>query len=277
MKKILIAGDSITEGIIGFSYVKNLRQQTHDVEIINMGLGGDTLIGISNRLIEHLKTTEDSYDAIIIEAGHNDILLPEYENREGLFKATAIGLENRGSYPITDGTVFFNQYETTLKVVQNLTSDPLYITTLSCLNENPDSATMTLRNQYNVAIKKLALNNDVNLIDIGERFDTYLKHCETVDYLMNDYLRAFIIDSKMTKSHALLSHLSKERGLNLTIDGAHLNHAGCNLYTDAFIEALDLTEFLNDDLDMEDPNESLLDILRETIVKASDNPRKSEQ
>ncbi|MDK2866073.1 MAG: hypothetical protein PWP51_1561 [Clostridiales bacterium] len=235
--KLLIAGDSITEGITGISYVAKLEERHPTLEITNLGLGGDTLIGISNRVLEHLKKHFD-YDAIIIEAGHNDILLPFFEHGEMPFKITAKSLEARGSVPITDGDIFLNQYDTLLKLIPQVTSAPIFITTLSCIGERLSRYTNLKRHHYNEIITSLAKKYGVVLIDIAAAFDHYLQMCMTNDYLMNDFFRAFVIDSKVIKSHQYLNDLSAERGLNLTIDGVHLNDTGSDLYADTIAKSL---------------------------------------
>ncbi|MBS7528251.1 SGNH/GDSL hydrolase family protein [Fusibacter paucivorans] len=235
--KLLIAGDSITEGITGISYIEKLEERYPALEITNLGLGGDTLIGISNRVLEHLKKQSD-YDAVIIEAGHNDILLPFFEHGEMPFKITAKSLEARGSVPITDGDIFLNQYDTLLKLLPQVTNAPIFITTLSCIGERLSRFTNLKRHHYNEIITSLADKYGVVLIDIASVFDHYLQMCMTNDYLMNDFFRAFVIDSKVIKSHQYLNDLSAERGLNLTIDGVHLNDTGSDLYTDTIAKSL---------------------------------------
>lgn len=74
-KKVLIIGDSITEGILGINYVEMLQNKFREIQFYNMGLGGDTLQGISDRLLKEISINR--YDIIIIEAGHNDIILPK--------------------------------------------------------------------------------------------------------------------------------------------------------------------------------------------------------
>jgi lysophospholipase L1-like esterase len=235
--KLLIAGDSITEGITGISYVAKLEKRYQNLKITNLGLGGDTLIGISNRVLEHLKKNPH-YDAVIIEAGHNDILLPFFEHGEMPFKITAKSLEARGSVPITDGDVFLHQYDTLLKLLPQVTDAPLFITTLSCIGERLERFTNLKRHHYNEIITSLASKYSVTLINIAAVFDSYLRMCLTSDYLMNDFFRAFVLDSKVIKSHQYLNELSVERGLNVTIDGVHLNDIGSDFYADTIAETL---------------------------------------
>lgn len=227
--KVVIAGDSITEGEIGFSYVKRLEEKYPHLEIVNMGLGGDTLIGISNRLLEYLRHHKD-FDAIIIEAGHNDILIPFFEHGEKPYQMVAKSLQTRGSVPVTDMEFFEHQYNNLMKLVKQLTDRPIFITTLSCISEDLNRYTNLKRMHYNEVIRALVDEHQLNLIDIGPVFNEVLEKCVTNNYLLNDFFRAFVFDSKLIKTPEYLRNLSQERKLNLTIDGVHLNEKGAEIY-----------------------------------------------
>jgi len=233
--KLLIVGDSITEGITGVDYIDLLTTAHPELQITNLGLGGDTLIGITNRLVEHIKTNTH-YDAIIIEAGHNDIILPYFEHGELPFKITARAIEARGSYPITDDEIFMSQYDSLLKLVKRMVTIPLYVTTLSCIGEDLEMFSNKKRQHYNSIIRNLALLHQVTLIDVALKFESYLSFSMTNQYLMNDFFRTFVLDKSM--SNASLNNISEERGLNLTIDGVHLNEKGAMLYVEAIEEAI---------------------------------------
>ena len=73
--KLLFIGNSITKGEIGECFVDLLKEQHPGWDIKNAGVNGDTLKNISDRLANEILINPD-YDFIIIEAGHNDIILP---------------------------------------------------------------------------------------------------------------------------------------------------------------------------------------------------------
>jgi lysophospholipase L1-like esterase len=239
--KLLIVGDSITEGVTGVNYIDLLTRSHPELKVTNLGLGGDTLIGITNRLAEHIKENTD-YDAIIIEAGHNDIILPYFEHGELPFKITARAIEARGSYPITDDEVFANQYDSLLKLVKKMVTIPVYITTLSCIGEDLNMFTNKKREHYNHIIRNLAVLHHLTLIDVALKFEAYLSFAMTNNYLMNDFFRAFVVDKSM--SNQQLNHISAERGLHLTIDGVHLNEKGAEFYAEAIEDVLSLNKNL---------------------------------
>ena len=244
--KILVAGDSITEGITGVSYLEKLEQLMPEHEFINLGLGGDTIIGIGNRVLEHLKT-DSNYDVIIVEAGHNDILLPIFEEEEFLFKMTAFTLRTRGSIPIKDPEIFKGTYLSTLRAIRKLSNARLFVSTLSCINEDLTAMSNIKRKLYNHKIRKLVNefnthtvepNNQITIIEIADAFEHYLNEQAQTSYLLNNYFSAFIKDAHNRISEADADALSRERNLNLTIDGVHLNSKGAYIYSHLFYQTI---------------------------------------
>jgi len=237
MQRVLIIGDSITEGITGINYIELLEENYPEIEFVNLGLGGDTLIGVSNRLIEYLKK-DHQFDGLVIEAGHNDILIPHLEELNLPYKLTALSFLNRGSFPIEEPEVFYKQYETLIKYLKDNFSFKIFVTTLSCINESLAAWTNLKRHMYNEKVTKLANIYNIELIDVADLFDAYLTVNPSNDYLLENYFRAFLVDSKLIKTPDYLQDLSEERHLNLTIDGVHLNQKGAEIYKNAFSEAL---------------------------------------
>jgi lysophospholipase L1-like esterase len=72
--QLLFIGNSLTRGQIGISYIDLLKADNPDWKIKNAGVDGDTLKNIADRVQK--ETPGTNYDYIIIEAGHNDIILP---------------------------------------------------------------------------------------------------------------------------------------------------------------------------------------------------------
>lgn len=68
--KIIFFGDSLTEGSYGGSYVAAIRERHPDHEIINAGVGGDTVVNLAERLdgavIDHAP------DGVFVMVGGND-------------------------------------------------------------------------------------------------------------------------------------------------------------------------------------------------------------
>lgn len=244
--KILVVGDSLSEGITGVSYLEKLEQLMPEYEFVNLGLGGDTIIGIGNRVLEHLKI-DSNYDIIIVEAGHNDILLPIFEQEEFLFKMTAFTLRTRGSIPIKDPEIFKGTYLSTLRAIRKLSNARLFVSTLSCINEDLTAISNIKRTLYNQKIRKLVdefnentsrMDEKITLIEIADVFDHYLNEQPQTSYLLDNYFSAFIKDAHNHITEAAADALSRDRSLNLTIDGVHLNSKGAHIYSHLFYQTI---------------------------------------
>ncbi len=230
--RVLIVGDSITEGKLGVSYFPELSKRFPSLELSNFGIGGDTLYGIGKRLLKEV--SKRSYDLIIIEAGHNDLLIPEMKQMNKLYQGTAYWLELRGSHPTTDPAAFHALYREVLADLRDITDVPVCITTLSCLGEQLDSELNRKRALYNLAIEGIALENHCTLIDVAKLFNTYLENREQTDYLFGMYHKGIGFNNLQPA----VDMMSEKRSLHLTVDGVHLNSAGAGIYAEAIGDAL---------------------------------------
>lgn len=70
--KLVFLGDSLTEGHYGGSYVNALRSQFPGHEIINAGVGGNTVLNLLNRLEDDVLNHEP--DGVFVMVGGNDAI-----------------------------------------------------------------------------------------------------------------------------------------------------------------------------------------------------------
>jgi len=229
--RILLTGDSITRGNLGWSYVALLQTQFPKVEFVNLGQDGDTLSGIHRRTREFL-SKDSQFDFVIIVAGHNDIILPTLTERGSFYRLIPQQLARQGSVPTRDLVHFDQTYRQFLNDIRRTFSGKLVISTLSFVNEHPLSPTAQLRLVYNHGIRKIARENDVQLADVGLVFDQYLQGVSGIDYFMKSLLAPVTADLWASRSAKALSAISRRRGLHLTIDGVHLNPRGAELYAE---------------------------------------------
>lgn len=233
---ILIAGDSITEGLTGKSYVKLLQQHRREDTFINLGLGGDTLKGIAKRTIRALRKNSD-IDLLIFQAGHNDIILPSYDERSLPFKMLYRILKQRGSIPTPDVHAFERVYRHTLHNFMRMVSCDILVLTLSCVNENPGSREDTKRREFNAAIRRAAQGAGITVADVGAAFDAELRRGG--NSYSNAKVRDIFIDGVVSRLPQGTQRISSKRGLRLTIDGVHINEHGAKLYAQVIMQALD--------------------------------------
>lgn len=233
--RVLIVGDSITEGKLGQSYIPGLLERLPGLEIVNLGLGGDTVFGMKKRAMKYLKR-DSRFDVVVIVGGHNDVILPAFERMSFSYRMVARSMIGRGSLPFEDKKIFYNCYETLIDMIMRLCPAKLVLTTLSCINENLQAETNLVRAQLNEVIRELATRHNFQLAAVGEAFDRQLG--EGRDYFMDRVGTTFILDSYSSKIAGALDRLSKRRGLRLTIDGVHLNSAGAAIYSEVIADTL---------------------------------------
>ncbi len=165
--KVLFIGDSIVEGSIGVSFTDIVAGQNPEMTLVNHGIPGDTLPGICRRLLA-LLVREKDFDAIVIEGGHNDILMAPW-------------LGGGGSQGIAEqlGSIL----DQTLNRVKQVYRGRLILATLSCLGEERDSRENRIRDGLNQIIHGLAAKHGCRLGRGGEAFDAELEKGEGGDGL----------------------------------------------------------------------------------------------
>lgn len=234
--EILIGGDSLTAGIVGCDFTGMLAAQEQGLEIVNLGVGGDTLQGIHRRIARYLESP-NQIKAVILEAGHNDILLTAYRSLDWQRRVTAWYMRLRGSAPYSKPEVFETQYHIAVREIQHLTNAPVILTTLSCLSEDLNADLNRTRKFYNDAIRRVAAAQGCWLADIGQHFDQQLG-APSVEFSQKNLLLTLVLDILRTRSCRGAASLSRQRGLRLTIDGVHLNERGAQIYCDVLRKAL---------------------------------------
>lgn len=229
--KILIVGDSITEGELGFDYIHLLKGK---FDVVSKGLGGETLFGMTEWLYDEVQKEE--FDQIIIEIGHNDIILPILKTKGWMFKKPFEKLIYRGSIPTETSEDFGELYRQVITNLKQMTNAPIAVTTLGLLNENQESISAKRRIEYNRAIRKLG--NLCDVIDIGEAFDFKIQLMKQADYFLNGSGLSFLMDKKKSKDNYGANELAFDRGLYFTMDGIHLSESGAQVYNHCIEEFL---------------------------------------
>lgn len=218
-KRILFVGDSITEGKIGIGYVDIIQRNFPEFQCQNYGRGGDTLSGIFTRLFKILKADTEYYDVLIIEAGHNDLFLPYVKSK---WKFTSIR-------KVTPLNKIESVYNNGLEMVGLLSKAKIILTTLSCLGEDFSSQINQKRRFINDKIKEIGSKHEAYLADVSSVFDKILRKSFS-SYNLIDHPLNMVLDYFRSKRTNLVEKICKKRGLELTIDGGHLNSKGAMIY-----------------------------------------------
>ncbi|MCK5735759.1 MAG: hypothetical protein KAH21_04735 [Spirochaetaceae bacterium] len=225
---IMLIGNSLTAGNLGIPYSRYLNLPT-DSRIINQGLDGDTLLGVKNRLEAALEM--ESPDILVIQTGANDILLPEMNSRGGTWKPFVEEMKKRGSLPTENPISFLNIYTEMISVAisSGLNSRRIICATIPPIGENLLSSRNKKRMEYNRSIRRAVKITAACLADIAENFEEELRKIEIPSDWFFSNPADFISDVKEVRRGKGAMNLSKERGLYLTMDGAHLNEKGAEL------------------------------------------------
>jgi len=223
--KILFAGDSLTRGNVGASYVSMLTKELRPTTIKNIGTNGDTMNAIADKALKHLRKSP-SYDYIIIQGGANDLLLPEFEKRGGLFATAARSQYSKGLKPCIDASEYYRFLRQTFTEIQALQKGKIVFITMSCLGEDLRSPLNKRLRAFNAAARRATEDSGVHLADVETRFDSLLQQAEASSDMIDSFWAVTLTDRLFSLTASGRNFLSRKRGLRLTIDGAHLNDAG---------------------------------------------------
>jgi lysophospholipase L1-like esterase len=229
--KVLFIGDSLIEGIVGENFLEIVSKQLPQVSFINRGLGGDTIKNVINRLIRELE--KHSYDCVFFAAGHNDILLPVIRKRSQLWERFVSQIIKGGAV-LTESD---DELIANLNMMINMMAKrdiPFVVSTLCPLGEELDSQLNVRRMKINDAIRHI---DGIELCDVGKSFDQVLAESESSGYLMESLIKLVGDDVERSRKGDSMQ-MSAERTLALTIDGAHLNRRGAEIYADLIVVKL---------------------------------------
>lgn len=229
--KILFIGDSITRGSVGVSYVKMSEAKYKNLEIVNAGINGDTLNVIANRLLEILKS-DPAYDYIVLQAGYNDLLLPVFNAKGGLFRFGYRQKIKKGANPLLTAPDFENFYINIIEEILGISGSKIVLTTIGPINEWQDDPLNRKRLRYNDCIRRVAGYYKCLLADIAVACDNALAPASSDSYFLNSFWNVVFFDPFVCMCPKGADKLSKKRKLSLTIDGIHLNTRGAAIFSD---------------------------------------------
>ncbi len=222
---ITLIGDSLTAGNLGIPYSRYLNLPD-DALILNRGRDGDTVQGIFGRLEDTLRV--DGPDVLVIQVGANDILLPEMAARGGDWTAFVNEMTDRGSLPAADIGIFGEIYTNLIEMASAWGTDRVVCLTIPPVGENLASERNQKRLEYNKRIRTAADSAGAAVADVAAEFEKELKIMTTSDWFFGEPAD-FTADVRKVRRGKGAMKLSEERGLYLTMDGAHLNEKGADL------------------------------------------------
>jgi len=223
-------GDSITKGSPGVSYLWYMPKRRN---YINLGLGGETLIGLDRRLSDDIEKN-DKVD-YLIQIGTNDILLPFLSSYSKEWRKRVDVIYRRGSIPCENEKRFEEIYTKMIKKFV-ITKRRIIIIGIPCIGEDLQSELNQRVDEYNRIIQKISSEFGADHIDFFSLQKSILRGKDIKDpYFISSNPNDMIKDVFLSLFKPFREKISISRDLHLTIDGCHLNDTGAR----ALAELLD--------------------------------------
>jgi lysophospholipase L1-like esterase len=241
MPLYLLAGDSLTEGVYGESYVERiaraLQQGRHGLsgEVVNAGWGGDTIASLVRRIDKPLHRYRPQW--LILAIGSNDVWYPWLSSHSPVWWAW---LQYRGLWagqsPATDLDQFAAAYRMLIDRAQQLGTRVL-LCTVGPLGERLSTPLNRRVARLNGVIKHVAAECKVPVADVWQAFvDQLATLPDPSGYLAAEWLFSWVDRRRAGK--VPFDTVAQRRRLHLTFDGIHLNSRGADLWAETVLRAV---------------------------------------
>ena len=226
--KILFLGDSITEGIPGVSYISMIQNYNNTYDLINRGVGGDTV----SSLLKRVKKMNDlsSFDHIVLFIGVNDV----FGKLTKTYKILKTLTKQRWA---KDALVFENQYNDLISLIIKENKNVIIVPPLLLGEDINNKWNTELQSLRNIIIN-ISSKNKLKYLDVYSNFTDYLNDKIISNFLPMKLTKVYEDVQKLT-SPILVDEKSKTRGLHLTLDGVHINSSGATLISNAISGYID--------------------------------------
>lgn len=241
-ERYLFAGDSLTEGTYGESYVERVAQALEQmrvgrkVQVINAGRGGDTIRSLLDRIDEPLLRYRPQW--VILAIGINDVWLP-WLSSHSLGWRLWFSYRQRavGQTPTTDLDQFAAAYRALIDKARTIARARVVACTVSPLGEQLASAANRQLARVNGVIKHVAADCGVPVADVWQAFVEELARLpDPSGYVPGEWLFALMERRRVRAIPP--DELSRRRRLYLTCDGIHLNSRGADLWAETILATL---------------------------------------
>lgn len=240
-KVYLFAGDSLTEGVYGASYVERVAaalaqgRQGLEGEVVNAGRSGETVASLLRRLDELIERQQPAW--LVVAVGCNDVWLPWLSAHSlGWRLWLAYRRLRTGQRPTTDLDQFAAAYRALIDKARQAGVRVLACT-VSPVGERLSSPINSRVARLNGVIKHVAADRQVPVADVWQAFVEALALLpRRSGYISAEWLFAWLDRRRFRRSGA--DQMAERRRLHLTFDGVHLNSRGAALWAAVVLEAL---------------------------------------
>ena len=229
-KTLVCFGDSITEGVIGASYVEIVRGALPGVRVINAGINGDTVIHLLRRVERDVSAHQP--DLVTIMVGLND-LTTVYGLRSS--KAYYHALKNLHTQVAPRR--FIHAYRQLIGQLRARTHAQIALCTLTTVGEDPADPVQSLVDAYSLMVRGIAEQEGLPLIDVRAAF---ARAIEAEPRLGPEYRIWIPVQDALAIQWRGASYagLAEQRGYRLLCDGAHLAPAGAALVAETVLPTI---------------------------------------
>ena len=227
--KIAFLGDSITEGVHGYSYIKLLEALDSDLEISNFGKGGATVSSL-NKSMKKIDNLQD-FDLIFLFIGINDIL----GKMSWVYKI----IKMLDKQPVAKSLAAFKSYYVdTLDYLEETKTKIVVIPPLLIGEDINNKWNKQVTELVNIIESALKSYPKIDYINIRKEFVEYLE-----TKVIGDYIPIKAIDIKNDgddmRNGKNVDEISEKRALHITIDGVHLNTLSAEMIANSIQKYLD--------------------------------------
>lgn len=238
----LFAGDGLTEGDWGESYVERVGAALHNAqgfrrgEVVNAGRTGDTVASLLGRIDRPLRRYQPSW--VVLAVGGNDVWHRWLSSHSiGWWIVSKYRGLKHGQVPATDLDEFAAAYRALIDKARQVGSSVLACT-VSPRGEQLSSPANHQVARLNGVIKRVAAELEVPVADIWQAFVEELAiQPNRSGYVPSEWL--FVWAQRRRTQDVRPDEYAVRRRLHLTCDGIHLNSRGADLWARAVLEALD--------------------------------------
>lgn len=231
---IHLFGDSLSSGNIGISLPWAI-QQSFGINLTVHALDGDTMRGVTARALRYVK--KHPADALILECGSNDLLLPHFfQSGDAGRKQFAGQLIHSSRRPAEDIDEFIEEYTSALRELAFIVNH-IALTSIPILGEQLDTPLQQKRREYNHRLELTARQLGLRFINLTKPLEELVRSGETQSDYFFESTDNFSRDARYVAGDPKRAEeLSAQRGLHATIDGVHLNARGAQAAASAFEE-----------------------------------------
>ena len=237
----LFAGDALTEGSYGESYVERAGKTLYSArgslkgEVVNAGRGGDTVGSLLRRIDHPLRRYQP--DWVILAIGGNDVWHRWLSSHSIGWSAVSFYRRlKHGQVPAADLDEFAAGYRALIDKARQVGSSVMACT-VSPRGERLSSPVNREVARLNGVIKHVAAELGVPVADIWQAFVQELAVLpKRSGYVPGEWL--FVWSERRRTAKLRPDEYAERRRLHLTFDGIHLNSRGADLWARTVVEAL---------------------------------------